>query len=110
MNNNHPEVITIKVGNQERTLKLGPAAFRIAEVKHDIRFTMGQLTDPSLATLAQIAYIGCLVDEPNLKEMKFLLDMAKSDEGAILGAVAEALNRMTEGLTAFGKEDGEPGE
>lgn len=105
MKDNHPEAVVIEVGEKEYTLKLGPAAFRIAEIKHNIVFTFEQMANPSLADLARIAYVGCLVDSPNLKEDKFLIAMANSDEGAVLAAVGKALRRMTEGLSSIADTD-----
>jgi hypothetical protein len=112
MKDNHPEVITIEVGEREYTLKLGPAAFRIAEIKHNITFTFEQMSSPSLADLARIAFVGCLIDKPGLREDKFLIDMANSDESAILAAVGKALRRMSEGMSAITDADegkGKPG-
>jgi len=105
MKDNHPEAVTIEVGEKEYTLKLGPAAFRIAEIKHNLTFTFEQMASPSLADLARIAYVGCLVDAPHLKEDKFMIAMANSDEGAVLAAVGKALERMTEGLSNIGATD-----
>ena len=113
MKNNHPEAVTIEVDGNEYTLKLGPAAVRIAEIKHKITFTFEQMSNPTLADLARIAYVGCLVDSPNLKEEKFLIGMANSDEGAILAAVGRSLRRMTDGLSNISETDegnGTPGE
>jgi hypothetical protein len=113
MKSNHPEAVTIEVDGNEYTLKLGPAAFRIAEIKHNVTFTFEQMSNPTLADLARIAYVGCLVDTPNLKEEKFLIGMANSDEGAILASVGRALRRMTDGLASVGETDegnGKPGE
>lgn len=113
MKNSHPEAITINLNGEEKTLKLGPAAFRLAELKHKITFTAEDLNGPTLAMLARFAYVACLVDDPKLKEGDFLVAMANSDEGAILSAVGKALSRMTEGLTALQTSDegnGEPGE
>lgn len=105
MKDNHPEAITIDIGEKEYTLKLGPAAFRIAELKHNITFTFEQMASPTLADLARIAYVGCLVDSPNLKEDKFLIAMASSDEGAVLKAVATCLRRMVDGLSDIADND-----
>ena len=105
MKDNHPEAITIEVGEREYTLKLGPAAFRIAEIKHNITFTFEQMSSPSLADLARIAFVGCLIDKPGLREDKFLVDMANSDESAILAAVGKALRRMTDGLSGINETD-----
>ncbi len=114
MKDNHPETISVTLDGEERILKLGPAAFRLAELKHNISFTNQQMTDGGMATLARLAYVACLVDDPKLKEETFLLKMANSDEGAIIAAVGKSLNRMTEGLSALGASDsegnGEPGE
>lgn len=113
MKDNHPEAIEINVDGETYTLKLGPAAFRIAELRHKLTFSMDDLSNPSFADLARIAYVGCLVDSPKLKEVDFLVGMANSDEGAILAAVGQSLKRMTEGLTALQASDegnGEPGE
>ena len=113
MKDNHPEAITITVDGETYTMKLGPAAFRIAELKHKITFSLEELQAPTLADLARIAYVGCLVDAPKLKEVDFLIGMANSDEGKVLAAVGQSLKRMTEGLTALQTSDegnGEPGE
>ena len=101
MDNNHPEAITIQIGDRERTLKVGPAAFRIAEIRHKIVFTLAELSAPTMATLARMAYVGCLPDDPKLKEIDFLMEMANSDEGKILAAVGRSLTRMTEGLSGL---------
>lgn len=106
MKTDHPEVITITVGDNDHNLKIGPAAFRIAELKHGMTFTVEDLSSPTFAMLARIAYVGCLVDNPKLKEEDFLVGMANSDEGAILAAVGRALRRMTDGLSAIGGQEG----
>ena len=105
MKSNHPEAIEINVDGETLTMKLGPAAFRIAEIRHKIRFTTEDLSNPTLADLARIAYVGCLVDSPKLKEDDFLVGMANSNEGEILSAVGRSLKRMTEGLTALQASD-----
>lgn len=113
MKANHPEAIPVRVGDKTYNLRLGPAAFRLAELKHGLTFTVEELGSPTMATLARMAYVGCLVDDPKLKEADFLVAMADSDEGAILSAVGKALERMTKGLSAIGGSDegnGEPGE
>ena len=101
MDNNHPEVISVQIGDKEYNLKLGPAAFRLAQVRHKIIFTQQDLANPSIATLAQLAYVGVLPDNPKWKEEDFLVDMANSNEGDILAAVGKSLERMTEGLSGL---------
>ena len=97
METTHPEAVKITVGGKERTLKIGPAAFRLAKMK-GIQLTVEELSSGALDTLALVAYIGCLPDDRELDETEFYVAMADSDEGAILGFVAESLKRMTEGL------------
>ena len=77
----------------------------IPEIKHNLTFTFEQMASPSLADLARIAYVGCLVDAPTRKEDKFMIAMANSDEGAVLAAVGKALRRMTDGLSGIGETD-----
>lgn len=109
MKDTHPEAITIVLDGEEKTLKLGPAAFRLAELKHKIRFTVEELSSPTLSSLARFAYVACLVDDPKLKEEDFMVKMANSDEGAILSAVGQALKRMTSGLSALDGAEGNGG-
>jgi len=113
MKKTHPEAVKIDLDGEEYTMRIGPAAFRLAEMKQKVKFTQEQFSAPSLADLARFAYVGCLLDNPKLKEEDFLVGMAKSDEGKILAAVGESLRRMTDGLAAIGGDsegNGEPGE
>lgn len=113
MKDSHPEVLEVEVGEKTYKVKLGPAAFRIAQLKHGVEFSYSDLQSPTPATLARLAYVGCLVDQPKLKEIDFLLAMAQSDEGAILRTTMKALSRMSEGLSAATGDssgNGKPGE
>ena len=101
MTDNHPEVASVLIGDKERKLKIGPAAFRLASIKYDINVSTEELSNPSMALLAQLAWIGCLPDEPDLKEEEFVILMANSNEREILSAVGRSLARMTEGLSAL---------
>jgi hypothetical protein len=109
MKNNHPETLEIELNGETKTIKLGPAAFRLAEIRHKITFSMADLSNPTLATLAQLAYVGCLPDDPKLKETDFVVSMANSDEGKIISSVGVALQRMTDGLT-FGEDQNAGGD
>ena len=109
MKNNHPETLEIELNGETKTIKLGPAAFRLAEIRHKITFSMADLSNPTLATLAQLAYVGCLPDDPKLKEIDFVVSMANSDEGKIISSVGVALQRMTDGLT-FGEDQNAGGD
>ena len=101
MDNNHPEVASVLIGGKQRNIKLGPAAFRLARMKHGIHITNEELTAPNLDTLALMAYVGCLPDDRDLEEEEFMVLMANSNEGEILAAVGKSLARMTEGLSAL---------
>ena len=50
MKDNHPEAVTIEVGEKEYTLKLGPAAFRIAEIKHNLTLRLSRWQAQALQT------------------------------------------------------------
>lgn len=101
MTDKHPEAITVQVAGKERTMKLGPAAFRLAQVKHKIVFSASELDAGNASTLAQLAYVAFLPDDPKLKEEDFLVEMANSDETEIIAAVVKSLRRMTEGLSSL---------
>ena len=81
MDNNHPEVASVLIGGKQRNFKLGPAAFRLAGIKHDVHVSTEELSAPSMALLAQLAWIACLPDEPDLPDVEFIVAMANSNAG-----------------------------
>jgi len=104
MDNAHPEAIVVDLGGKARRIKLGPAAFRLAAIKHGSTITSAELSAPSLATLAHLMWVGLLPDEPDLSEDEAILWLAQAeDEGAVMAKVRLALERMADGLNrAFG--------
>ena len=101
MDDKHPEVIAVELGGKSRRLKLGPAAFRLARIKHGVALSIADLQNISPDLLAQVVWIGLLPDEPDLSEEQVLLWMSADDEqewAAVAGAM-RALGRMTDGLS-----------
>lgn len=110
MDDKHPEAIVVSLGGKDRRIKLGPAAFRLAAIKHGATVTTANLSNPSLDTLAHLLWIGLLPDDPSIKEEDAIIWLAESeDEGAVIAKVADALERMSDGLSkAFGGDSGNP--
>ena len=99
MNDKHPEAITIHLGDRDRRLKLGPAAFRLAALKHGVELTTEQLSNPTIGVFAQLVWVGLLPDEPDLEELTVLSWLGASDnEGEAMAQVGVALERMTDNL------------
>ncbi len=99
MRQDHPEALEITLDGEAVQLRLGPAAFRLAELKYKLTFTQAELSTPSFAVMAKLAYVACLPSNPKLKEEQFIVKMANSDEYAIMEQVQVAMARMTDGVT-----------
>jgi hypothetical protein len=111
MTDAHPETVTLHLGGKDRRFKLGPAAFRLAQLKHKTNISMAALQSPSFDVFATLAWVGLLPGNPDLKEEEVVRWMGAEDvdENAIVGVVATALSRMVEGLSkAFEPTPGKP--
>jgi hypothetical protein len=99
MNDLHPEVRTVMLGGESRRLKLGPGAFRRAELRGST-VRLGALDNPSLADLTHLVWVGLLAGDATLEEETVLgwLDESE-DEGAVIGEVVKALKHMAEDLS-----------
>lgn len=106
MQNTHPDAVTIDLGGKERYIKLGPSAFRRAELRGST-VNIGTMEAPSLSDLTHLVWVGLLPDEPTLDEDTVLEWLADGDEYAAMGAVRAALERMAEAMA--GVFDGESG-
>jgi hypothetical protein len=100
MQDNHPEAISIELGGKVRRIKIGSAAFRLAQLKHDCNLTIADFSEPTLEMLARAVWIGLLPDEPDLTESEAMVWIASADESDAIAKVVTALSRMTEGLSA----------
>jgi hypothetical protein len=99
MEDKHPEAITVELGGKVRRIKLGPAAFRLAKVKHGATISTAELTAPTLDVLAQLVWIGLLPNEPDLTEDVVLGWLAAhDDESVVLGAVMRSLAQLVDGI------------
>jgi hypothetical protein len=110
MKDAHPETVTLHLGGKDRRFKLGPAAFRLAQLKHNTNVSMAALQSPSFDVFATLAWIGLLPSNPELKEVEVVIWMAAEDvdESAIIMVVAEALSRMVDGLSKAFETPGKP--
>ena len=68
----HPNPIPVEINGKTYTLKLGLKALGIARDRHRVQIKGSEMTDPGLDTLARLAWIACLPDDPTLKEGDFL--------------------------------------
>ena len=106
MDQNHPDAIVVTLGGEARRLRLGPAAFRLAQRDHGVEFSLSDFGEAALspAKLALLVWVGLLPDNRDLQEdtvIDWLLDA--DDEEEVLGKVFTAVLRMAEGYTkAFG--------
>lgn len=103
----HPETILLNIGGKARRFKLGPAAFRIARLKHDTSLSMAEMSSPSFDVFATLAWIGLLPDNHDLTEIEVMtwLGAEDCDEAEVMADVATALNRMVEGMSAAFGDD-----
>lgn len=111
MDSTHPDAIVVTLGGKVRRLRLGPAAFRLAERDHGITFSLADFNDAVLSPgrLALLVFVGLLPENRDLKEdtvIDWLLE--SDDEDAILGAVFAAVMRMAEGYTSAFGDAGNP--
>ncbi len=105
MENDHPDAIVVTLGGKARRLKLGPAAFRLAERDHDITFSLADFDQAVLSPgrLAMLVWIGLLPDDRELEEDTVLEWLDDADQEEVLGKTLQAVLRMAEGYTkAFG--------
>jgi len=105
MEHEHPDAIVVTLGGESRRLKLGPAAFRLAERDHGITFSLADFDTAVLSPgrLAMLVWIGLLPDNRELQEDTVLGWLDEADEEEILGKVFQAVMRMAEGYAkAFG--------
>jgi hypothetical protein len=97
MKKNHPEAIVVQLGGRKRTIKLGPAAFRFAELKHGRKFTVREMAeDVDFGVMATFCWVGLLPDGPDVTELQVLewLTADGVDEYEIYKSLKLALERM----------------
>lgn len=100
----HPNPIPVEINGSERTFKLGLKALGIARDRHSVQIRGSEMTDPGLDTLARLAWIACLPDEPALKESDFLESVDESGAmGKCMEAVQSQLSLMLSPPKATGK-------
>lgn len=105
MDNDHPDAVVVTLGGKARRLKLGPAAFRLAERDHGITFSLSDFDQAVLSPgrLAMLVWIGLLPDDRELPEDTVLEWLDEADQEDVLGKVFRAVLRMAEGYAkAFG--------
>jgi len=95
MSYDHPHPIPVEINGISRTFKLGLKALGIARDRHGVQIKGSEMTDPGLDTLARLAWIACLPDNPILSENTFLEDVDTSGSmGDCLAAVNIQLSEM----------------
>jgi hypothetical protein len=99
MDDKHPEAVLVELGGKTRRLKLGPAAFRLAKMRHGVSISTAELSTPSLDVLAQLVWVGLLPNEPDLKEDDVIMWLGQhEDESQVLGAVMRSLSQLVDGI------------
>lgn len=94
-NYDHPNPIPVEIGDESREFKLGLKALGIARDRHRVQIRGSEMSDPGLDTLARLAWIACLPDDPSLKESDFLESV---DESGALNACIEAIQVQLAGM------------
>lgn len=72
MSYDHPNPIPVEIGDKSYIFKLGLKALGIARDRHSVQIGGAEMSSPGLDTLARLAWIACLPDNPTLKEGDFL--------------------------------------
>lgn len=72
MSYDHPNPITVEIADKTYIFKLGLKALGIARDRHSVQIAGAEMSSPGLDTLARLAWIACLPDNPTLNEGLFL--------------------------------------
>lgn len=95
MENHHPDSIPVQVGEETLYSKLSLRAVDNAETRHNYKIRFSDLQDPSMSSLARLAWVSFLHDQPDLSFDDFCeYDIPLAEIMEISG---KAITSLTEG-------------
>lgn len=114
MDATHPEAREVVLAGRPYTLRLGAAAFRLAQMRHGVTVSLGELMQAlqgsDLSVLPRLAWIAMLPGSPEMTEEEAVVLLAQAEnEGAVYDVMLGSLNRFMESIQSLKNGQGGKG-
>lgn len=102
--NENPEALVVELGDKKRTVRIGPGAYKLAQLLHEDKIGDLRVLDTSLDGLINWLWIGLLPDDPDLDKVecyRWYAQLPDEKQYELLDAIGKRVARIATSYKAY---------